>query len=185
MPWHGSWISIPLVICNPVSRNCQARSSDALFNMALLNFCSALLGPTHIEGSCPGKDGQACVWEAATGKLLRTYINNSGMNWGCVTHDNHLLACSGNRGLKCWDVQSSSTNQLLPGRPPARACMHAHMDKLSKHDTTSCHVHQFHCWYSYLVVWLEWLIEFVACSQTACLYLVNVSTTPECSDWPR
>lgn len=108
----------------------------------------------HIDGSCAGKDGQACVWEAGTGKLLRTYISNSGMNWGCLTHDNRLLACSGNRGLKSWDVQSSSSNQLLPGR--MLACARIQAWKSSASMTPQGIVCIRSTAIPHLVVWTTW-----------------------------
>ncbi|KAK9851118.1 hypothetical protein WJX84_002866 [Apatococcus fuscideae] len=67
-----------------------------------------------------GKDGQACIWEAATGKLQRSLMNAQGLNWGCITNDDCLLSCSGNRGLKSWNMQLQTSRELLPEAPGSR-----------------------------------------------------------------
>ncbi|KAK9868703.1 hypothetical protein WJX84_004909 [Apatococcus fuscideae] len=66
-----------------------------------------------------GKDGQALVWEAATGDLVHSFEDS--MNWGCITSPGDcLLACSGNRCIRSWDLHSGACNDLMPVVPGSR-----------------------------------------------------------------
>jgi len=71
-------------------------------------------------------DNTLKVWNASTGRCLRTLVGHTGGVWSSQMEGNVIVSGSTDRTLKVWNAESGACDHTLYGHTSTVRCMHLH-----------------------------------------------------------